>query len=194
MPAALGIRFSIRDGQHERASASSCQCACSRLSAHFGALSLSSISSQEEFRVCLRLFCEAVGSMPDCPVFLRTIPGMAEKGAEAYDNTTRNFLPLAWMSLGKHSVHATTKTSDTSSVVQMPMKRPFQETSASAIGADMARVNQMRMAEAIQALSFLLVFCLSQLLFDLHQSGCKQHRNEHLARQRYVQLPKGQSR
>jgi hypothetical protein len=77
---------------------------------------------------------------------------MAEKGAEAHDKATLNFLPFAWISLGKQRVHATTKTSETSSVVQIPMNRPFQDTSASAIGADMAKVNQMRMAEAIHAL------------------------------------------
>jgi len=94
--------------------------------------------------VCSQSFSE--------PVFLRTLPRIAEKGVDAHDKATLNFRPFAWISLGKHSVHATTNTRDTSSVVQIPMKRPFQETSASEIGPEMLSVNQMRMADAMHAL------------------------------------------
>lgn len=85
------------------------------------------------------------------------MPGMAENGAEAYDNATLNFRPFAWINFGKHKVHATTKTRDTSSVVQIPMKRPFHETSDSAITAEILSVNQTRMAEAMHAL-----YCISR--------------------------------
>lgn len=114
------------------------------------------MSSQSGIRTSCEFLCEAPGSKSSgVPVFLRTIPGIAGNGAEAYDKATLNFLPFDWISFGRHSVHATTKTRDTSSVVQIPMKRAFQDTSASAITAAILRVNQMRMAEAMHALYLL---------------------------------------
>lgn len=107
--------------------------------------------------------------------------GMAEKGVAACDSTFLTFFPFDWINLGMQSVHATTKTSATSRVVQIPMKRPYQDTSALDMTSVILRVNQMRIAEAMHALRILLAFDCLKDSHHLHQSGRKHQRNPQLA-------------
>lgn len=74
------------------------------------------------------------------------------KGDEALDIASLSFLPLACMSLGRHSAHATTKPRAHSVSVQRPMKSALRETSASVITGAIFTVKTMRIADAIQAL------------------------------------------
>jgi hypothetical protein len=96
------------------------------------------------------------------------------------------------MSLGKHKVHATTKTSDISTVVQRPMNRPLYDTSASEITGAIRIVYKILIADATHALLVWLATVHRSGSRNLHQACCEQKPDEDLARKRDVQLPQGQ--
>ena len=81
------------------------------------------MSFRELFRVLLRdLSALDALKVPVRERLLKLLRNDA-KGDEALDMASLSFLPLAWMSLGRQSAHATTKPRVHSASVQRPMKR-----------------------------------------------------------------------
>ena len=90
-------------------------------------------------------------------------------GSVVHVNAIRLLLLLDWMSFGIQRLHATTKTSETSAVVQRPMNRLLYDTSVSDMTAVILPVYTIRIADAMHALLCYLARYLARCRFEYLQ-------------------------